>query len=89
MKQEPEPGDDFDLSALRSIGSTGAPLPPEAFDWVYESVSDDLWLCSMSGGPISVRRLWEDARMNRSGADEFSSAVWELIFMRTVMMVNR
>jgi acetoacetyl-CoA synthetase len=50
MKQGLKPGDEFDLSELRSIGSTGAPLPPEAFDWVYESVSKDVWLCSMSGG---------------------------------------
>ncbi|MEM9836884.1 MAG: acetoacetate--CoA ligase [Bacteroidota bacterium] len=40
----------FDLAAMRSIGSTGAPLPPEAFDWVYESVGKHIWLCSMSGG---------------------------------------
>lgn len=38
------------LSQLRSIGSTGAPLPPEAFDWIYEEVSETVWLCSMSGG---------------------------------------
>ena len=50
MKQELEPGRQCDLSQLRSIGSTGAPLPAEAFDWVYEFVSDDVWLCSMSGG---------------------------------------
>ena len=51
MKDEDvEPGRSFDLSDLRSIGSTGAPLPPEAFDWVYDSVKDDVWLCSMSGG---------------------------------------
>ncbi|HQU60485.1 MAG TPA: AMP-binding protein, partial [Saprospiraceae bacterium] len=31
-------------------GSTGAPLPPEAFDYVYEKIKEDLWLCSMSGG---------------------------------------
>ena len=40
----------YDLSKLRSIGSTGAPLPPEAFDWIYEQVKSDIWLCSMSGG---------------------------------------
>jgi len=45
-----EPDKSYNLSALRSIGSTGAPLPPEAFDWVYESVKGDIWLCSMSGG---------------------------------------
>lgn len=50
MKQNLNPGEEFDLSELRSIGSTGAPLPPEAFDWVYESISKEVWLCSMSGG---------------------------------------
>jgi acetoacetyl-CoA synthetase len=40
----------FNLSALRSIGSTGAPLPPEAFSWIYKNIKEDLWLCSMSGG---------------------------------------
>ncbi|MEM6396558.1 MAG: acetoacetate--CoA ligase [Bacteroidota bacterium] len=50
MKRDLQPGQKFDLSALRSIGSTGAPLPPEAFEWIYNSVKKDLWLCSMSGG---------------------------------------
>ncbi|RMG24757.1 MAG: acetoacetate--CoA ligase [Bacteroidetes bacterium] len=50
MKQQLEPGKHHDFSALRSIGSTGAPLPPEAFEWVYRHVSSQLWLCSMSGG---------------------------------------
>ncbi|HFA50474.1 MAG TPA: acetoacetate--CoA ligase, partial [Bacteroidetes bacterium] len=50
MKKGMAPGKDFDLGHLRSIGSTGAPLPPEAFDWVYEKVKKDLWLCSMAGG---------------------------------------
>jgi acetoacetyl-CoA synthetase len=50
MKQELNPGKQFNISHLRSIGSTGSPLPPEAFDWVYEKVKSDVWLCSMSGG---------------------------------------
>ena len=50
MKRDLNPGMEFDLSGLRSIGSTGAPLPAEAFEWVYQSVSDQVWLCSMSGG---------------------------------------
>lgn len=50
LRKELTPGQDFDLRALRSIGSTGSPLPPEAFDWCYEKVKEDLWLCSMSGG---------------------------------------
>jgi acetoacetyl-CoA synthetase len=50
MKKGLKPGTDNDLSSLRSIGSTGAPLPPEAFEWVYKEVKKDVWLCSMSGG---------------------------------------
>lgn len=50
MKKGLLPGKRFDLSALRSISSTGSPLPPEAFDYVYEQIKEDLWLVSMSGG---------------------------------------
>jgi acetoacetyl-CoA synthetase len=47
-----EPRCGRDLSALRTVGSTGAPLPPESFEWVYEQVAahDDLWLYSITGG---------------------------------------
>ncbi len=38
------------LSALRSIGTTGAPLPSDDFKWVYANVSADLLLGSVSGG---------------------------------------
>jgi len=44
MKAGLRPGDEADLSALRAIGSTGSPLPPEAFGWVYERVKKDLLL---------------------------------------------
>lgn len=44
------PGDDFDLSAIRGVGSTGSPLPAEGFRWVYEAVGADLQLSSQSGG---------------------------------------
>jgi acetoacetyl-CoA synthetase len=50
MKNGIKPGMDHDLSTLRSIGSTGSPLPPEAFDYVYKFIKKDIWLCSMSGG---------------------------------------
>jgi acetoacetyl-CoA synthetase len=39
-----------DLSALRSIGTTGAPLPSDGFKWVYEQISKDVLLGSVSGG---------------------------------------
>ena len=44
------PGRDLDISALRGVGSTGSPLPPEGFHWVYEHVKSDLLLGSFSGG---------------------------------------
>jgi acetoacetyl-CoA synthetase len=50
LKAGLEPRRYFDLSKLRSIGSTGSPLPPEGFAWAYASVKDDLWLASVSGG---------------------------------------
>ncbi|HRP34108.1 MAG TPA: acetoacetate--CoA ligase [Agriterribacter sp.] len=39
-----------DLGRLRSVSSTGSPLPQEGFDYVYDSIKKDIWLCSMSGG---------------------------------------
>ncbi|MEP6680105.1 MAG: acetoacetate--CoA ligase [Chloroflexota bacterium] len=45
-----KPATDFDLSRLRGVGSTGAPLPAEGFRWVYQAVGSDLQLQSVSGG---------------------------------------
>jgi len=50
MKAGIEPGRTYDLSKLRGLGSTGSPLPPEGFRWVYEHVKRDIWLASISGG---------------------------------------
>jgi acetoacetyl-CoA synthetase len=50
MKAGVKPKDQFDLSHLSSIGSTGSPLPVSGFEWVYEQVKEDLWLVSTSGG---------------------------------------
>jgi len=44
------PKDVADLSALRGVGSTGAPLPVEGFRWVYDAVSPTVRLGSLSGG---------------------------------------
>ena len=44
------PGRELDLASLRGIGSTGSPLPPEGFRWVYQHVGSDLLLGSFSGG---------------------------------------
>jgi acetoacetyl-CoA synthetase len=50
MKAGLQPGAEYDLSALRAIGSTGSPLPPEGFEWVYREVKTDVLLGSFSGG---------------------------------------
>jgi acetoacetyl-CoA synthetase len=50
MKAGVEPADGRDLSALTAVGSTGSPLSPEGFRWVYDSVGEDTWLFSTSGG---------------------------------------
>jgi len=44
------PGRQVDLSGLRSIGSTGSPLPAEGFRYVYQAMGADLQLASVSGG---------------------------------------
>jgi acetoacetyl-CoA synthetase len=50
MKAEVEPSSGRDLGRLRAVGSTGSPLSPEGFEWVYEHVGRDTWLFSTSGG---------------------------------------
>lgn len=44
------PARDFHLDHLRTLSSTGSPLPPESFGWAYTHIRPDIWLCSMSGG---------------------------------------
>jgi len=44
------PGKTHELSALRAMFSTGSPLSPEGFDWVYREVKRDILLASISGG---------------------------------------
>jgi len=50
MKAGVEPGAGRDLSRLGAVGSTGSPLSPEGFDWIYEQLGADTWLFSTSGG---------------------------------------
>ena len=44
------PGKTHDLAALRALFSTGSPLSPEGFDWVYREIKEDILLASISGG---------------------------------------
>uniref|UniRef100_A0ABP5SKT9 Acetoacetate--CoA ligase n=1 Tax=Saccharopolyspora halophila TaxID=405551 RepID=A0ABP5SKT9_9PSEU len=50
LKRELRPKDAFDLSALRAVGSTGAPLTTDGFRWVADAVGADVQIASVSGG---------------------------------------
>jgi acetoacetyl-CoA synthetase len=50
MKAGIEPSRDFDLSRVHTVGSTGAPLPPEGFAWVLDHVGRDVLVATISGG---------------------------------------
>lgn len=50
MHQGLKPKEKYKLEKLSCIGSTGSPLSPEGFAWVYQQVKKDLWLSSISGG---------------------------------------
>ena len=49
-KQGMEPGREFDLSSLRSVGAAGSPLPLEGFEWIYDQVGSEVLLNLGSGG---------------------------------------
>jgi acetoacetyl-CoA synthetase len=50
MKAGISPGTDYDLSAVRTLGSTGSPLTPEGYRWAYRHVKEDMMLAAISGG---------------------------------------
>jgi acetoacetyl-CoA synthetase len=50
MKAGIKPNEQFDLSRIRAVGSTGSPLSPAGFAWVYEAINQELALESFSGG---------------------------------------
>lgn len=50
LKAGVAPSERYDLSRIRAVGSTGSPLSPAGFRWVYENVNEELALESFSGG---------------------------------------
>ncbi|GAB1515071.1 acetoacetate--CoA ligase [Actinophytocola sp. KF-1] len=50
LKQHLKPAATQDLSSLRAVGSTGAPLSPEGFRWIADELGSDIQICSVSGG---------------------------------------
>ncbi|MGB0681102.1 MAG: acetoacetate--CoA ligase [Magnetovibrionaceae bacterium] len=49
-KAEARPMDSHSLSGLRTLASTGSPLSPASFDYVYQAIKTDLQLASIAGG---------------------------------------
>jgi acetoacetyl-CoA synthetase len=45
-----QPKSTHSFKKLRGIGSTGSPLSPESFEWIYSAVKENIWVASMSGG---------------------------------------
>jgi len=50
LKAHLTPAASHDLSSLRALGSTGAPLSPEGFRWIADEVGAAVQICSVSGG---------------------------------------
>jgi acetoacetyl-CoA synthetase len=50
LKAHLTPAGSHDLSSLRALGSTGAPLSPEGFRWIADEVGAGVQICSVSGG---------------------------------------
>lgn len=51
LKANVHPNEEADLRRLRALGSTGSPLSPECYEWIYQRIGQgDLWLTPMSGG---------------------------------------
>ncbi len=50
LKTDVRPAEVADVSRIHTVGSTGAPLPPEGFAWVLDEVGGDVLVASVSGG---------------------------------------
>ncbi|MBV7331730.1 acetoacetate--CoA ligase [Chloroflexi bacterium TSY] len=50
INAEITPNQEFDLSKMRAVGSTGSPLTVSGFQWIYENINETLALESLSGG---------------------------------------
>lgn len=50
LKNGVRPGDGLQLAGLRTLISTGSPLSPDCYRWIYDAVKRDVWLCCASGG---------------------------------------
>jgi acetoacetyl-CoA synthetase len=75
MKAGLRPGEALDLSALRTIGATGAPVPAHCFDWVRDAIGERVQLASVSGGTDVVSGFAGSAANLDVWAGELSAAL--------------
>lgn len=74
IKANLSPNQDFDLSKIRAVGSTGSPLTINGFGWIYENINADLALESLSGGTDLCGVLVGGARTKPIYAGEIQAA---------------
>jgi acetoacetyl-CoA synthetase len=61
LKAGLRPADELDMSAVRALGSTGAPLSVDGFRWIADAVGRHVQICSMSGGTDPCTAFLESA----------------------------
>ncbi|MGJ3237922.1 MAG: acetoacetate--CoA ligase [Anaerolineae bacterium] len=74
MNAQIAPEQEYDLSRIRAVGSTGSPLPPNGFGWIYEHLNDSLALESLSGGTDLCTAFVGGARIKPIYAGEIQGA---------------
>ena len=80
------PGKTHDLASLRAMFSTGSPLSPEGFDWVYREIKQDILLASISGGTdiISCFVLGNPVLPVYRGEIQVAAWAWRSMFSTTM-----
>ncbi|HEU4907742.1 MAG TPA: acetoacetate--CoA ligase [Propionibacteriaceae bacterium] len=61
LKAGLRPAEELDTSAIRAVGSTGAPLSVDGFRWIADAVGEHVQVCSMSGGTDLCTAFLESA----------------------------
>ncbi len=68
------PRERYQFDNLRTLGSTGAPLSPEGFGWIYENVSPSLQVASASGGTDVCTAFLASSPWHETRAGELACA---------------
>ncbi len=74
IKAEIYPNQQFDLTKIRAVGSTGSPLTISGFEWVYKHINQELALESLSGGTVLCTAFVGGARTMPIYAGEIQGA---------------